>query len=79
VEIVKPEAETSNFVEIFTNVLPFFLLALISVIIIAIVYIVKIIKHYLTNSKTVDQKLKLVETDIQETKQRLDRIEKNLK
>lgn len=48
-------------------------------IIISIIYIVKIFKRYLTNSKIVEQKLKLVETDIQETKQRLDRIEKNLK
>ncbi|WP_148630822.1 hypothetical protein [Bacillus sp. E214] len=78
-ETVKPEVETSNFVDIFTNVLPFFLLAVMILIIIAIIYIVKIFKRYLTNSKMVEQKLKLIETDIQETKQRLDRIEKNLK
>jgi len=79
VETVKPEVVTSNFVVIFTEVLPFLLLAIIGVIIVAIVFFVKSYKRYRTNSKIVEQKLKLVETDIRETKQRLDRIEKNLK
>ena len=78
-ETVKPEVVTSNFVVIFTEVLPFLLLAIIGVIIVAIVFFVKSYKRYRTNSKIVEQKLKLVETDIRETKQRLDRIEKNLK
>jgi hypothetical protein len=79
VETVKPEVVTSDFVVIFTEVLPFLLLAIIGVIIVAIVFFVKSYKRYRTNSKIVEQKLKLVETDIRETKQRLDRIEKNLK
>ncbi len=78
-ETVKPEVVTSDFVVIFTEVLPFLLLAIIGVIIVAIVFFVKSYKRYRTNSKIVEQKLKLVETDIRETKQRLDRIEKNLK
>ena len=78
-ETVNPEVVTSNFVVIFTEVLPFLLLAIIGVIIVAIVFFVKSYKRYRTNSKIVEQKLKLVETDIRETKQRLDRIEKNLK
>ena len=78
-ETVKPEVVTSDFVVIFTEVLPFLLLAIIGVIIVAIVFFVKSYKRYRTNSKIVEQKRKLVETDIRETKQRLDRIEKNLK
>lgn len=75
-ETVKPEVETSGFVEVFTAVLPFILLAIIGVIIVAIVYIVKLVKRHLANGKITEQKLKMVETDLQEIKQRLDQIEK---
>ena len=70
--------ETSGWVDVITAVLPIVLLVIIGVIIVAIIYIVKIVKRYLANTKIAEKKLKMEETDIQEIKQRLDRIEKIL-
>ncbi|WP_332650414.1 hypothetical protein [Lysinibacillus sp. 54212] len=53
-------------------------MAIISVIIVAFVYIVRIVNRYLANAKIAEQKLKMEETDLQEIKQRLERIEKIL-
>ena len=78
-EIIHPEIETSGWVEVITTVLPIVLLTIIGVMIVAIVYIVKIVKCNLANTKIAEEKLKMEETDIQEIKQRLDRIEKNLR
>ena len=75
---IKPEVETSAFVEVFTAVLPFVLLAAVVVLIVAIVYVVKIVNRYLVNGKIAEQKFKREETDIQEIKNQLDRIEKIL-
>lgn len=75
-ETIETKGETSLFVEVFTTVLPFILLAILAAIIITIVFIVKIIKRYLANGKIAEQKLKMEQTDIQEIKQRLDRMEK---
>jgi len=75
---IKPEVETSAFVEVFTAVLPFVLLAVLVVLIVFIVYVVKIANRYLANGKIAEQKFKREETDIQEIKKQLDRIEKIL-
>ena len=75
---IKPEVETSAFVEVFTAVLPFVLLAVLDVLIVFIVYVVKIANRYLANGKIAEQKFKREETDIQEIKKQLDRIEKIL-
>ena len=75
---IEPEVETSGFVEVFTAVLPFVLLAAVVVLIVAIVYVVKIANRYLVNGKIAEQKFKREEKDIQEIKNRLDRIERIL-
>lgn len=77
-ETIKPVVETSGWVDVITVVLPIVILMIIGVIIAAIIYIVKIVKRYLANTKIAEKKLKMEEIDIQEIKQRLDRIEKNL-
>ena len=75
---LEPEMETSAYIEIFTTVLPFVLLGLLVVIIVVIIYVVKLANRYLANGKLAEQKFKREETDIQEIKNRLDRIEKIL-
>ena len=67
------EVETSGFVEVITSVLPFILLVIIAIIIFVIVYFVKLVKQH----KTTDQKLKMLETELQEIRQQLDRIQKS--
>ena len=39
--VIQPEMETSAFVEVFTNVLPFVLFLILVVLIVAVVYVVK--------------------------------------
>ncbi|WP_455675593.1 hypothetical protein [Pradoshia sp.] len=61
------------YVEIFTAVFPFILLAIMGV---AIVTSVRFVKRYLDNGQIAEKKLKMEQTEIQNIKQRLDRIEK---
>lgn len=61
------------FVEIFTIVFPFILLAIMGL---AIVISVRLVKRYLDNGQIAEQKFKMEQTEIQHIKQRLDRIEK---
>ncbi len=61
------------YVEIFTAVFPFILLAIMGV---AIVTSVRLVKRHLDNGQIAEQKLKMEQTEIQNIKQRLDRIEK---
>ena len=74
---VNAEVETSGFVEVITSVLPFILLVIIAIIIFVILYFVKLVKQQLAYGKATDQKLKVLETEIQEIKQQLDHIEKS--
>ena len=67
------EVETSGFVEVITSVLPFILLVIIAITIFAIVYLVKLVKQH----KTTGQQLRKLETELQEIRQQLDRIEKS--
>ena len=67
------EVETSGLVEVITSGLPFILLVIIAIIIFVIVFFVKLIKQH----KTTDQKLKMLETELQEIRQQLDRIPKS--
>jgi heme/copper-type cytochrome/quinol oxidase subunit 2 len=76
---IKPEMETSAFIEVFTAILPFILLVIIGVVVIVIVYTIKIVKHNLAGSKVTDQQWDIVKTDIKEIKKRLDRLEKGYK
>ena len=76
---INPERETSGYVEVFTTILPFILLAIIVVIIIAMFYTVMIVKRYLADDKMSEQQRKSIHTDIQEIKERLDRMERDFK
>ena len=75
--IIPTEGETSSYVEVFTAILPFILLAIVAIIVIAIVVLIKMIKAYLKNSRISEEKLKMEQVEIQNIKERLDRIEKN--
>ena len=55
--IIEPEMKTSSFIGVFTDVLPFVLLALLVLLIVAIVYVVKIANRYLVNSEIAEQKV----------------------
>ena len=76
--IIPTEGETSSFVEVFTAILPFILLATLFIIVIAIVGLIKMMKAYLKNSRISEEKLRLEQVEIQNIKERLDRIEKKL-
>ena len=76
---IYPERETAGFVEVFTTIFPFIFLAIIVLIIVAMIYTIKIVKRYLANNKMAEQQQKSMHTDIQEIKERLDRMERDLK
>lgn len=67
-----------GFVEVFTLVMPLFLLMIIVLSVLGIYFLIRVVNTYIKNGKVKEERLNLDKNEIHKMNERIDQIEKKL-
>ncbi|MBM7578122.1 hypothetical protein [Jeotgalibacillus terrae] len=67
-----------GFVEVFTLVMPLFLLMIIVLSVLGIYFLIRVVNTYIKNGKVKEERLNLDKNEIHKMNKRIDQIEKKL-